>query len=204
MRSTLLATSLGALALSALGAMAACTGSTSDQATADAAARAAALAALADSGARRSTSADTTGIPDLDFLRRMVDHHHGLIVLSRAVLARTDASAPVRDDARALVSVRAAEIDSMETILERALREHHTPTLLVKHQAMNDSVLAATGPALDRKFRESVIARDRESIAMMEEYAPRLLHSFLKRMVQRMRQDQTREIADLRQKLGAP
>jgi hypothetical protein len=182
--------------------MAACRGSSDDQAAADAAARATALAALADSSARRSTSADTTGIPDLDLLRRLVDHHQGVIVLSRAVLARTDASAQARDEARALVSARTVDIDSMETILERALREHHTPTLVLKQQAMNDTVLAATGPALDRKFRESMIARDREAIAMMDEYAPRLLHSGLKRMVQRMRQDETREIADLQQKIG--
>ncbi|MEO6528988.1 MAG: DUF305 domain-containing protein [Gemmatimonadaceae bacterium] len=203
MRTTLVAIPLITIALTVLGASTACTRATGDGSSADSAARAAAMRALTrDTGARASPSADTTGLPDLDLLRRMVDHHHGLIVLERAIADRKDASPDVRSEARRLATSQGAEMDSMGTILERALREHHTPTLLPTHQATNDSVLATTGVELDRRFRGTVIARHREAIAMIDEYAPRLQHATFTRMMRRVRETESREIAELEKRTG--
>ena len=143
-----------------------------------------------------------TGNPDRDFLRMMSDHHKGLIALAHATVDRQGVSADVRADARTFDKAQDAELDTMTTMLERTFKDPYTPKLTPENKAMNDSVLARSGPAFDRAFRQQVIMHHEMGIRMMDEYLPKLTDAKLRSMVQRMRADQTREIAELRRKLG--
>ena len=214
MRFSRLMLGIAAVSLSALSTLAGCSSSGGDDAPSDSAARAAALAAL--SGDSSGTGVNTggtvvgatpkpmeeTGLPELDLLRVLMDHHQALIALAEAALARSDASADVRDDARRIAEQQRIEVDSMQAISERALREHHTPTVLPKEQATNAGTLAKSGAAFDRAFRDAVIAHHREGIRTIDEYLPNLTHVRLKLMLRRMRDDEAREIAAMRQRRG--
>ena len=149
-----------------------------------------------------SNMSNMTGNPDRDFLRMMTDHHKGLIALSHATVDRQGASADVRADARKFDKVQDAELDTMTTMLEKQYKDPYTPKVTPENKAMNDSVLAKSGTAFDRAFREEVIMHHEMGIKMMDQYLPKLTDAKLKTMVQRMRADQTRDIADLRRKLG--
>ena len=143
-----------------------------------------------------------TGNPDRDFLRMMSDHHKGLIALVHATVDRQGVTADVRADARKLDKAQDAELDTMTTMLEQTYKDPYTPKVMPQNKAMNDSVLAKSGTAFDRAFRQEVIMHHEMGIKMMDQYLPKLTDAKLKTMVQRMRADQTREIADLRRKLG--
>ena len=149
-----------------------------------------------------SGMANMTGNPDHDFLRMMSDHHKGLIALVHATVDRQGVSADVRADARKFDKAQDAELDTMTTMLEQAYKDPYTPKVMPENKAMTDSVLAKSGTAFDRAFRQEVIMHHEMGIRMMDQYLPNLTDAKLKTMVQRMRADQTREIADLRRKVG--
>lgn len=146
--------------------------------------------------------ANMTGNPNRDFLRMMSDHHKGLIALVHATFDRQGVSADVRADARKFDKAQDAELDTMTTMLEQTYKDPYAPKLMPDNKAMNDSVLAKSGPAFDRAFRQEVIMHHEMGIKMMDQYLPKLTDAKLETMVRRMRADQTRDIADLRRKLG--
>ncbi len=143
-----------------------------------------------------------TGNPDRDFLRMMSDHHKGLIALAHETMDRKGAAASVREDASKMDKKQDAELDTMTTMLEQTFKDAYAPKVMPENKTMNDSTLAKTGPAFDRAFRETVIMHHQEGIKMMDEYLPKLTDPKVKSMAQRMRNDQTREIAELQAKVG--
>ena len=156
-----------------------------------------------DSGLRAmSGMSGMTGDANHDFLRMMSDHHQGLIALVHPTVERQDVSPSVRADARKFDTAQDAELDTMMTMLEKTYKDPYTPKVMPENKAMNDSTLATSGPAFDRAFRAEVIRHHQMGIRRMDQYLPKLTDAKLKTMVQRMRADQTREIAELRQQLG--
>ena len=194
----------------AAAAMSACTRSNGDEAASDSAARAAALSALSgDSttggaapgapGARATPKVlDETGLPDVDLVRRMIQHHQALVTIANATADRRDVSDSVRADARRLARDYATERDSLQALSERSLREHHTLLVLPATQQRIDRTLADSGSALDRGFRRWVVEHHREGNRMIDEYLPQLELAQLKAMLQRTRERQAREIANQR------
>jgi len=191
------------LTLAAIAATAgACAQSGNDNARSDSSAAATPAASAHDTSMagrahRANGIADMSGNPDRDFLRMMSDHHQSLIALAHAAIARKDASAAVRDEARAVDTKQDAELDTMTTMLLRAFNERYTPKPMPTDMAMNDSALLKYGSAFDRAFRETVIKHYHEGIKLMDQYLPRLTEPTLKTLVQRMRAEQTRAITDL-------
>lgn len=62
-------------------------------------------------------------------------------------------------------------------------------------------VAGKTGAELDRQFRENVIVHHEEGLGMIEKYMTRLTRAEVRQMAEKMKADQTREIAELRSEL---
>lgn len=182
----------------------ACGGSGTQRTTDTAGAVATATPAMVPSGAApgavpatAADTADTTRMtPDQRFLRNMSNHHQGLIQMAHYVME--DRKSPgVLADAQKLDRAQDAELDTMRTMLQTRFREQYTPTVLPQNQAMFDSLRAVpgTGVPFDTTFLHLIIAHHREAVRMVNQALPTLTDARLRTMAERMRRDQTREIA---------
>ena len=138
---------------------------------------------------------------DHQFLRSMSDHHEGLVLMATGAHQKGSAEG-TRKDAEMLHHKQMAERDSMVGMIRTAYQESHTPTPMPKNQAQNDSLQALSGQAYDRKFYQLVIQHHREGIAMIDSMMPKLARDDVKRMAQKMKDDQQREIRELEPKAG--
>jgi uncharacterized protein (DUF305 family) len=187
---------LSGLALAALAALGACTKPESEK-----------IAEVAlppgDSGKPAASAADSLKADsEQDFLRTLIDRHHGLIVLAGTAANRADASAEVRSEARALEQRWKVELDTMRTMLERTYRESRLPAISREDQGRNEGLLLERGPAFDRAFREAVLAHDRKDVELMDAILPTVTNPELKLLTERLRAEHTRAIETLRRKLG--
>lgn len=138
---------------------------------------------------------------DQEFLRMMADHHDGLVQMATA--AMTKASRPAtQGDAHSLHTRQAAERDSMVGILRSAYGDSHAPTVTAKHRAQNDSLQAMSGAQYDRTFYRMIVDHHREAVVMIDSMLPRLARPDVKRMAEKMRSDQQKEIGDFQGKAG--
>ena len=142
-----------------------------------------------------------TGNPDHDFLRMMSDHHKGLTLLAHEAVKRTDAVA-VKEDARKMDRKQDAELDTMMTMLSEKYKDDYTPMVMASNQATADSLMKLPGSTYARGFLQAVISHHTDGIRMMDEYLPKLSDPAIKAMAQRMRNDQQKEVAQLRAKLA--
>lgn len=146
----------------------------------------------------------TTGNPDQDFLRMMSDHHKGLIAMVHPTMEGKVASAAVRADARKLDKAQDAELDTMVTMLEKGFKDPYGPKVTPDNRAMADSLAQQTSAAAyDRTFYQNVIAHHKEAVGMIDQALPKLTRPDLKAMAQRMKTDQTREIAEFQRKVAS-
>lgn len=149
-------------------------------------------------------NADSTsgaGGPDQTFLRQMADHHRGLILISHETLERKENLA-VKDEARKLDSEQDDGLDRIRTALKSDFNDNYQPKVPSESQAMMDTLSKQQGAAYDRKFREDVIAHHQKGLAMIDAYLPRATRPDVKTMAQRMREQQAREIAQMKRELG--
>jgi uncharacterized protein (DUF305 family) len=136
---------------------------------------------------------------DRDFLRMMSDHHEGLIQM--ATVAMTKASqTSTQGDAHNLHTKQAAERDSMIAMLRSAYGDSYAPKVMPKNRAQNDSLQALSGANYDRTFYRMVIGHHREGIAMIDSTVPHLSKDEVKRMAEKMKADQQREITAFQRK----
>lgn len=148
--------------------------------------------------------ANMTGDPDRDFLRMMSDHHKGLIVMARMTKDRKEGTSVA--DARKLDAVQDAELNRMVTILEKDFKDSYAPRVMAEHQAMADVLKAKTGKEYDRTFYQNIIEHHAQAVKMVDEYLPKAKNTTIRQMAEKMRADQTQEMADFQQriaKLGA-
>ena len=146
--------------------------------------------------------AGMTGNADQDFLRMMSDHHKGMIAMAHPTMDGKGSTATVRADARKIDAAQDAEIDQMVTMLEKDFKDPYQPKFTPGNQAMIDLLAKQTGTAYDRTFYMNVVKHHREALAMIDEYMPKLTRADLKAMAQKMKADQTREIAEFEKKGG--
>lgn len=132
----------------------------------------------------------------------MADHHEGLVVMASAAMNK--ATRPeTQADAHKLHTKQAAERDTMVAKIRSAYNESLTPMLMPDNRAMNDSLQQKSGAAYDRDFYRNVIAHHRHAIQMIDQFLPRLTDPQVRQMAEKMRQDQTREIAEFERKMRA-
>lgn len=136
---------------------------------------------------------------DNEFLRHMVDHHEGLVQMATAAMTKASKSA-TQGDAHNLHTKQAAERDSMVALLRSSYNDSHTPTVLEKNRAQNDSLQRLSGAEYDRTFYRLVVDHHREGIAMIESMLPRLTKPDVKAMAEKMKADQQKEVAQFEKK----
>ena len=139
---------------------------------------------------------------DRDFLRQMSDHHEGLIQMASAAMTKASQSS-TQGDAHKLHTKQAAERDSMLAMLRTSYNDSHNPSMMPKNRAQNDSLQSLSGANYDRRFYRMVIDHHREGIAMMDSSMPHLTKDEVKRMAERMKADQQREITEFQSKAGS-
>lgn len=136
------------------------------------------------------------------FLRVMVSHHEGLIVMSDSARAKAT-RAGTKADARKLHTEQARERRQMQAMLRRMAGDTAQPTLLPSNQAYLDTLgRTEAGPAYDRTFYRLAVAHHREGVTMIDRQLPHLTAE-ARRMATRMRAMQQKEIAEYERKMRA-
>lgn len=163
-------------------------------------------AAGADTGMGAMDHANMPGMADAkdadqEFLRRMVDHHEGLIVMMDEAMERASA-ASAKADAKKLHDNQHDSRDRMLGILRSAYNDNHRATVMPGDKAMNDSLQRKSGAAYDRDMYRHLVMHHREGVKMVDDFLPRLKRADVRQMAERMRTDQTREIAEFERKQG--
>lgn len=137
---------------------------------------------------------------DQEFLRMMADHHEGFIQMATA--AMTKASTPaIQGDAHKMHTKQADEQKQMVAMDQSMYGETLKPMVMPSNKAMMDELQSKTGAEYDRTFYEKVIAHHREGIKMTDDLLPRLTKPDVKQMAERMKADQTKEIAEIERKI---
>ena len=148
-----------------------------------------------------SGMANMTGDPDRDFLRMMSDHHKGLIAMVHPTLDKKENLA-VKSDARKMDKAQDAELDKMITMLDQKYKDAYTPSVMPDNQRMVDELSGKSGAAYSRTFLTNVIAHHQQAIKMVDDYLPKAKNPQVKAMAEKMKSDQTKEIAALQKKLS--
>lgn len=138
---------------------------------------------------------------DQEFLRMMVDHHEGLIVLSDTALAKQP-STGLATEARELRQKQAAEQKQMSDMLKADYAEDKMPMIMPSNQQMIVEVASSNGSAVNRIYREKVIAHHEEAIKMIGDYEARFTKPAVRSMAAKMKSDQQKEIARLKSELA--
>lgn len=146
-------------------------------------------------GARRGPARDA----DHEFLRRMSDHHQGLVTMATAAM-NSGSTPQARDDAFTIGTKQDREMREMVELIQAAYGETIDPMIMPSHRAMNDSLQALTGAQYDRTFYRMIVQHHREGIAMMDEFQARVQRPEIRQMIDRMRTEQQREIREFERK----
>lgn len=142
-----------------------------------------------------------TGDADRDFLRMMSDHHKGMVAMAHlSVEGEKKGSAAVQADARKLDTKQDEEIDRMSAMLKNSYKDSYEPKVMSDNQAMVDQLKSLSGAAYDRTFYQNVVKHHQQAIKMIDQFLPKLQRAEVKAMAERMKSDQTREIAEFQQK----
>ncbi len=154
------------------------------------------------SNMQMSGMAHMTGDPDRDFLRMMSDHHKGLTAMAHPTLDKKENLA-VKGDASKMDKKQDAELEKMITILDQQYKDTYTPSVMPDNQRMVDELKGKSGADYSRTFLKNVIAHHEQAIKMIDDYLPKAKNPQVKRMAEKMKSDQSKEIAELRRKLSA-
>lgn len=140
-----------------------------------------------------------SGDPDHDFLRMMSDHHKGLTEMAHTAKKM---KLPVAADASKLDTRQDAELDKMVTMLEKQYKDPYSPKIMSSNQAMIDALRGKTGTDYEKTFYQNVVQHHQEALKMIDDYLPKARKPELKAMAEKMKADQTKEIADFQQKIA--
>ena len=142
-----------------------------------------------------------TGDPDRDFLRMMSDHHKGMIEMAHMTTERKEGG-PAVADAKKLDAKQDIELDEMTTMLEKTYKDPYAPMLMPDNKAMVDELKGKTGADYARTFYQNVVKHHRQAVTMVDAYLPKAKSPTVRQMAEKMKADQTREIAEFQKKLG--
>lgn len=143
-----------------------------------------------------------TGDADRDFLRMMSDHHKGLVEMAHMTKELKPAPKSVAD-ATKLDTKQDAELDRMQTMLEKDFKDPYAPKVMPDNQAMADALKGKTGADYDRTFYANIVKHHQEAIVMIDAYLPKAKNATVKQMAERMKADQSKEITEFQKKAAA-
>lgn len=138
---------------------------------------------------------------DQDFLRKMSDHHEGLIQMLDPAMQRAT-SATAKADAKKVHDKQHRERDQMLALLKQQYQDARTPMVMPSAKSMIDDLQRQSGAAYDRKMYEHLVMHHREGVQMMDQFLPRLSRPDVRQMAETMKADQTREIQEFERKAG--
>ena len=142
-----------------------------------------------------------TGDADRDFLRMMSDHHKGLILLAHMTRDRKDGGTS-KADASKLDAAQDKELDMMQTMLEKDFKDPYAAKASPGNKAMADDLKGKSGAEYERTFYQDIIQHHEGALKMIDEYLPTGKSAAIKGMAEKMKMDQTREIAEFRKKVA--
>lgn len=148
-----------------------------------------------------STASSTTSDTDQKFLREMCDHHLGVIEVARTAMQADGASGEVRAKAEEMTRKQKMEIEKMQQMLKQNFGDSYQPKVTPEGEKMVQRVRQARGSSLETTFYETVIEHHEKGIQMMDRELPRLSDRELKKMAEKMKSDQEKEVKELQQKL---
>ena len=158
----------------------------------------------ADTGAHAGMSGmqgmSMTGDPNRDFLRMMSDHHKALSAMAHEAVEKGQ---NVKADAQRLDKIQDAELDTMVTMLAQQYKDDYTPKIIPDNQQMVDELKGKSGKDYSRTFLTNVIKHHEQAIKMIDDYLPKAKNAQLKSMAEKMKTDQTQEIAKFQKELSA-
>ena len=185
--------------------VAACAGS-NDAAEGDSAAAGQTAAAGGDSAAAGTDHSNMPGMnngpakdADHEFLRKMADHHEGMIVMLNGAPDKAT-SATAKADARKLIDKQRPERDSMVAMIKRDYNETHMPMAMQSAKTMAADLNQKSGAAYDRDMYGHIIMHHQEGVKMVDDFLPRLTKAPVRQMAEKMRADQQREIQEFQRK----
>jgi uncharacterized protein (DUF305 family) len=146
-------------------------------------------------------STAAAGAADESFLKRMTDHHEGLLLMARQASERAGGG-EVSRDARALAEAQRAEQQRMLALLKSRFDESHAPAAMARHRAVADSLAGVTGRDYGPVFYQHVIAHHQEGIAMIDSLLPQLADTGVRAMAERIRDAQIEDMDELSAKVG--
>ena len=142
-----------------------------------------------------------TGDADHDFLRMMSDHHKGMIAMAHMTKERTDVGSAAAD-AKTIDAAQDKELDRMVTMLEKDFKDAYKPKVMADNQEMSDKMKGKKGTEYERAFYENTIKHHQEAVKMVDEYLPKGRSAAIKQMAEKIKADQTKEIAEFQKKIG--
>ena len=142
----------------------------------------------------------TTGNADQDFLRMMSDHHKGMVTMAHEV--KEQKSSSVKDIATRLDTQQDNELDQMTTMLERDFKDPYAPKVMAENQKIIDALKTKTGADFDRTFLQNTIMHHQEAIKMVDGYLPHSKSAAIRKMAEKIKADQTREIGEFQQRIA--
>lgn len=147
--------------------------------------------------ARMSPSVD----PDQAFLRRMLNHHAGLTLISHAAIERAH-DEETRNAARYVDLRHDVERDRLRRILREEFGDSTPARVLPEHSVAADSLAILSGGEYDRAFRHWVVAHHREALRMIENALPGLRRFDVRSLAREIRENQLRELTELEAELS--
>lgn len=178
----------------------------SDTASADTAAPPSMAASSAGTGMNMtngdmSSMKNMTGDPDRDFLRMMSDHHKGLIAMAHPTIESKEALS-VKADAKKLDAKQDSEIEKMVSMLSKEWKDDYTPSVTPSNQKMVDELKGKSGDDYSRTFLKNVVMHHEQAVSMINEYLPKGKNAEVKKMAEKMKVDQQREITEFNRKIA--
>jgi len=142
---------------------------------------------------------DSMGNPDQQFLRMMSDHHLGILLMAHEAEKK---GLTVKGEAKKIDTAQDAELNKMVAMLQTTFKDKYTPMVMPESQAMADALKQKSGAAYDTTFRENVVKHHQEALQRIDQFLPKLTRPDLKQMAEKMKADQTSEIAKFKRELG--
>ena len=144
---------------------------------------------------------DSVGNPDQQVLRMMSDHHKGILLMAHDAIERKGVTVK-EAEAQKIDKAQDAELKRMVTMLLADFKDEYAPKATPENQAMAEALKQKSGAAYDTTFRENAIRHHQEALQMIDRFLPRLTRPDLKQMAEKMKADQTSEIAKFKRELG--
>lgn len=141
-----------------------------------------------------------TGDADHDFLRAMSNHQKNVIVLADAAL-ETNNRPEMEGIIRQLEERHGHELDAMTSILRQSFKDRFISSPTPETRLTAD-LLRRPGSDYRRIFLDAVIRSEEEALRSLDFYLPKAQRMDIERLAEKMKRDETRDVAAMRKRLA--